>query len=128
VEVEEVDIRSSPSKDDNFYTVHLKFKDPVPKGHGTLVVNLPGLNRPVQLTIYPRPEKGQDVVSGQEGTSVNWVGTNINPARDGVGHPTHLKGQKGQFFSHKFPRLVPPPAPPLGQRVYNELDRIRARQ
>ena len=128
VEIEEVAIRSSPGKDDNFYTVDLKFKDPVPKGHGTLVVSLPGLNRQVHLTIYPLPTSRPNFVKGPEGTSVNWVATNINPARDGLEHPAHLNGQKGQFFSYKFPRLVPPPAPPLGQRVYNELDRIRARQ
>src|SRR5206468_2782084 len=52
VEVEQVEIVRRPAGDNHFYTVNLKFKDPVPKGDGTLVVDV-GEGRQARLTVHP---------------------------------------------------------------------------
>lgn len=129
VEIEQVEIVSKPGKEDNFYNVNIKFKDAVPKGEGSLVIDRPGESRQVRLQVTPlsNEEAKKKEQAGAEGSSVFWVNAQFNPARVGI-DPDQLNRQKGQFFSFRFPRLVAPPGPPIGQRYYNELDRIRSKQ
>ena len=126
VEIETPEEIKEPVGGRTFYTVTLKFKSPVPKGDGLLVLTVPGREGRVRLTVYPLSDTDPNTDKKAEGSAVERLKTQFDPKVAGV-QPTDLFGLKGQLFSYKFPKPVAMPGPTLGQRVYNEIDRIRAR-
>ena len=76
--------------------------------------------------MYPLSDADEGADKKPEGESVERLKTQINLKTLGL-EPAQLFGLKGQLYSYRFPRAIPSPTPPVFERVYHDLNRIRSR-